>query len=189
MTIGHTSSFFNRSINSTRGSFPVSLASFFGLPSTCLQLLQPPLEILRGDSSLVAFLFLLSGLLAPGVELAVADTTGLDPRKAALVLPAVDLEHRVVRLLQRPLLECPHRTAAGLTVERRAVAVLRADTACLGEVPSAVFAAAYSDAALHAGLQRKADHRGAQQAPTQSLPIRVAQDRHHVRPGLLPAHP
>ena len=40
MTIGHTSSFFNHSINSTRGSLPVSLASFFGLPSTCLRFLQ-----------------------------------------------------------------------------------------------------------------------------------------------------
>ena len=83
---------------------------------------------------------------------------GLDPRKAALVLPAVDLEHRVVRLFQRPLLECAHRTAAGLTVERCAVAVLRADAACLGKVPPAVLAATHGDAALHAGLQRKADH-------------------------------
>ena len=116
MTIGHTSSFFNRSINSTRGSFPVSLASFFGLPSTCLRLLQPPLEILCGDATLVAFLFLLSGLLAPRIKLTVADAPCLDPRKAALVLPAINLEHRIVRLLQRPLLECTHRTAAGLTV-------------------------------------------------------------------------
>ena len=33
MTIGHTSSAFNTSIALTRGSLPVSLASFFGLPS------------------------------------------------------------------------------------------------------------------------------------------------------------
>lgn len=77
MTIGHTSSFFNHSINSICGSFPVSLASFFGLPSTCLRLLQPPLEILCSDDALIAFLFLLSGLLAPRIKLAVADTTGL----------------------------------------------------------------------------------------------------------------
>ena len=158
MTIGHTSSFFNHSINSTRGSFPVSLASFFGLPSACLRLFQPPLEFLCGDDALVAFLFLLSGLFTPGVELAVADAPGLDPRKAAFVLPAINLEHRIVRLLQRPLLECAHRTAAGLTVEWCAVAVLRADAACLGEVPPAVFAAAHGDAALHASLQRKSDH-------------------------------
>ena len=158
MTIGHTSSSFSHSINSTRGSFPVSLASFFGLPSTCLRLLQPPLELVLGDDALVAFLFLLSGLLAPRIKLTVADAPGLDPRKAVLVLSAVDLEHRVVRLLQRPLLECTHRTAAGLTVEWCAVAVLCADAACLGEVPPAVFAAAHGDAALHAGLQRKADH-------------------------------
>ena len=158
MTIGHTSSAFNTSIALTRGSLPVSLASFFGQPSTCLRLLQPPLEILCGDATLITFLFLLSGLFTPGVELAVADTPGLDPREASLVLPAVDLEYRVVRLLQRPLLECTHRTAAGLTVERCAVAVLRADAACLGEVPPAVFAATHGDAALHAGLQRKADH-------------------------------
>ncbi len=158
MTIGHTSSFFNHSINSTRGSFPVSLASFFGQPSTCLRLLQPPSKFLRGDSSLVAFLFLLSGLLAPRIKLAVADTPGLDPREASLVLPAVDLEHRVVRLLQRPLLESSHRPAARLTIQRRTVAVLRADAACLGEVPPAVFAATHGDAALHASLQRKADH-------------------------------
>jgi hypothetical protein len=31
--------------------------------------------------------------------------------------------------------------------------------------------------------------RGARKVPTQSVPIRVAQDRHHVRPGLLPPHP
>ena len=31
--------------------------------------------------------------------------------------------------------------------------------------------------------------RGTRKAPTQSPPIRVAQDRHHVRPGFLPAHP
>lgn len=31
--------------------------------------------------------------------------------------------------------------------------------------------------------------RGARKAPTQSLPVRVAQDRHHVRLGLLPPHP
>ena len=123
-----------------------------------LRLLQPPLEFLRGDATLVAFLFLLSGLLAPRVKLAIADTPGLDPRKAALVLPAVDLEHRVVRLLQRPLLESSHRTAAGLTVEWCAVAVLRADAACLGEVPPAVLTATHGDATLHAGLQRKTDH-------------------------------
>lgn len=77
MTIGHISSFFNHSINSTRGSFPVSLASFFGLPSTCLRLLQPLLELFHSDATLVAFLFLLSGLLAPRIKPAVADTTGL----------------------------------------------------------------------------------------------------------------
>lgn len=123
-----------------------------------LRLLQPPLELVLGDDALITFLFLRSGLLAPRVKLAVADAPCLDPRKAAFVLPAVDLEHRIVRLLQRPLLECPHRTAAGLTVEWCAVAVLRADAACLGEVPSAVFAATHGDAALHASLQRKADH-------------------------------
>ena len=26
-------------------------------------------------------------------------------------------------------------------------------------------------------------------APTQSLPVRITQDRHHVRPGFLPPHP
>lgn len=31
--------------------------------------------------------------------------------------------------------------------------------------------------------------RGARKVPTQSVPIRVAQDWHHVRPGLLPPHP
>lgn len=77
MTIGHTSSFFNHSINSTRGSFPASLASFFGLPSACLRLLQPPLEILCSDDALAAFLFLLSGLLALRIKLAVADAPGL----------------------------------------------------------------------------------------------------------------
>ena len=77
MTIGHTSSFFNHSINSTCGSFPVSLASFFGLPSACLRLLQPPLEFLCGDDVLVAFLFLLSGLIAPSIELTIADAPGL----------------------------------------------------------------------------------------------------------------
>lgn len=77
VTIGHTSSFFNHAINSTCGSFPVSLASFFGLPSACLRLLQPPLELVLGDDALVAFLFLLSGLLAPHIKFAVADTTGL----------------------------------------------------------------------------------------------------------------
>lgn len=76
MTIGHTSSFFNHSINSTCSSFPVSLASFFGLPSTCLRLLQPPLELVLGDDALVAFLFLLSGLLTPRIKLAVADAPG-----------------------------------------------------------------------------------------------------------------
>ena len=30
---------------------------------------------------------------------------------------------------------------------------------------------------------------GTRQASPQSVPIRVAQDRHHVRSGLLPAHP
>ena len=128
------------------------------LPSACLRLFQPPLEFALSDDTLITFLFLLSGLFAPSVELAVADTPGLDPRKAAFVLSAVDLEHRVVRLLQRPLLECAHRAAAGLTVEWCAVTVLRADAACLGEVPSAVFAATHGDAALHASLQRKADH-------------------------------
>lgn len=77
MTIGHTSSFFNHSINSTRSSFPVSLASFFGLPSACLRLLQPPLELFHSDATLVAFLFLLSGLLTPRIKLAVADAPGL----------------------------------------------------------------------------------------------------------------
>ena len=31
--------------------------------------------------------------------------------------------------------------------------------------------------------------RGARKASTQPIPVRVAQDRHHVRPGFLPAHP
>ena len=146
VTIGHTSSSFNHSINSTRGSFPVSRASFFGLPPTCLRLLQPPLEILCGDDTLVAFLFLRSGLLAPRIKLTVADAPGLDPRKAALILPAVDLAYRVVRLLQRPLLECTHRTAAGRTVEWCAVVISYPLTSCttvsqyfpnIFEIPSA----------------------------------------------------
>ena len=99
VTIGHTSSSFNRSINSTRGSFPVSRASFFGLPRACLRLLQPPLELVLGDDTLITFLFLFSGLLAPRIKLTVADAPGLDPREASLVLPAVDLEYRVARLL------------------------------------------------------------------------------------------
>ena len=123
-----------------------------------LRLLQPPLEFLYGDATLVAFLFLLSGLLAPRIKLTVADAPGLDPREAAFVLPAVDLEYRIVRLLQRPLLESSHRPAAGLTVEWCAVAVLCTDAACLGKVPPAVFAATHGNIALHAGLQRKADH-------------------------------
>lgn len=72
-------------------------------------------------------------MLAPGVEIAVADAPSFDPRKTALVLPAVCLEHRVVCLLQRPLLERTYRPAACLAVERCAVAVLRADAACLGK--------------------------------------------------------
>ena len=123
-----------------------------------LRLLQPLLELFHSDATLVAFLFLLSGLLAPRIKLTVADAPGLDPRKTAFVLSAVDLEHRVVRLLQRPLLEGPHRAATGLTVERCAAAVLRADAACLGEVPSAVLAATHGDIALYESLQRKADH-------------------------------
>ena len=103
MTIGHTSSFFNHSINSTRGSFPVSLASFFGLPSTCLRLLQPPLELVLGDDALVAFLFLLSGLLAPCVKLAVADAPGL-----VYILQYQREETLDLLLVQRQLLwQCP----------------------------------------------------------------------------------
>lgn len=72
-------------------------------------------------------------MLAPGVEIAVADAPSFDPRKTALVLPAVCLEHRVVCLLQRPLLERTYRPAACLAVERCAVTVLRADAAYLGK--------------------------------------------------------
>ena len=129
-----------------------------GLPSACLRLLQPPLELVLGDDALITLLFLFSGLLAPSVELTVADAPSLDPCEAALVLPAVDLEYRIVRLLQCPLLESSHQPAAGLTIEWCAVAVLCTDTACLCKVPSAVLAATHGDAALHASLQRKADH-------------------------------
>ena len=102
MTIGHTSSFFNHSINSTRSSFLVSLASFFGLPSTCLRLLQPPLELVRSDDALVTFLFLLSGLLAPRIKLAVADAPGLVYIQYQLEEP-LDL-----LLVQRQILrQCP----------------------------------------------------------------------------------
>ena len=125
----------------------------WGKRAPALRLLQPPLKLLQGDAALVAPLFLRSGLLAPGVEIAVADAPGLDPRETAFVLSAVDLEHRVVRLLQRPLLERTYRPAACLAVERCAVAVLRADAACLGKVAPTVLAAPHGDVALHAGLQ------------------------------------
>ena len=39
------------------------------------------------------------------------------------------------------------------------------------------------------GIKGGAAGGGARKAPTQSTPVRIAQDRHHVRPGLLPAHP
>ena len=123
-----------------------------------LRLLQPLLELFHSDATLVAFLFLFSGLFTPSVKFTIADAPRLDPREASLILPAIDLEYRIIRLLQRPLLESAHRTATGLTIQRRTVTILSADTARLGKVPSAVFAAAHSDVALYAGLQRKADH-------------------------------
>ena len=123
-----------------------------------LRFLQPLLELLQRNNIPVAFLFLFSGLFTPCVEIAVADAPSFDPRKTALVLPAVCLEHRVVCLLPRPLLERTYRPAACLAVERCAVAVLRADAACLGKVAPAVLAAPHGDVALHAGLQGKGDH-------------------------------
>ena len=71
------------------------------------RLLQPVLELVHGDDFPATFLFHLSGLLAPGVELLVGDAAGLDSGKALLVLLAVGLEHRIVGLLLGPLLEGP----------------------------------------------------------------------------------
>lgn len=82
-----------------------SRCSFSAVSSSRLP--QPVLELLQGDDLPVAFLFHLSGLFAPGIELLVGDTAGLDPGKAFLVLLAVGLEHRIVRLFLGPLLEGP----------------------------------------------------------------------------------
>ena len=67
-----------------------------------LRLLQPLLELFHSDATLVAFLFLFSGLFTPSVKFTIADAPRLDPREASLILPAIDLEYRIIRLLQRP---------------------------------------------------------------------------------------
>ena len=116
--------------------------------------LQPVYILFQGDDVPVAFLFHLSGLLAPGVEIGVGDASGLNPREAALVLLTVGLEHRVVGLLLRPLLEGPRLPAGLLSLGNRALAVLRADPSRLGEPAPAVLAAPDKNRSLTALLNR-----------------------------------
>ena len=117
-------------------------------------MLQPVHVFLQGDNLSVTFLFHLSGLLAPGVEIGIGNTSGLDPGKAPLVLLAVGPEYRVVGLLLRPLLEGPRLPAGLLSLGNRALAVLRADPSRLGEPAPAVLAAPDKNRSLTALLNR-----------------------------------
>ena len=122
------------------------------------QLLQPLPELLHRDAAGVAFLFLLSGLLAPCVEPTVADAARLDPREAPLVLPPIRLEYRVIGLFQRPPLERADLPAFLLSLRHRPLAVFRADAPRLGKVAPTVLAPPHGDVLLHTALQGEADH-------------------------------
>ena len=69
--------------------------------------LQPGFQFFLRDKPLLTFILLRSGAFAPVVKLLVGDPSGLDPRKAPLILFTVCLEDRVIRLLLCPLLESP----------------------------------------------------------------------------------
>ena len=123
-----------------------------------LGVLQPLLIFLQSDISGIAFLFHFSGLLTPGVEILVRDTSSLDPGKAFLIFLAVCLEYWIVRLFLCPLLEGSGLTAGLLFFSHWALTVLCADPSCLGEVASAVLAAPHCNASLHTTTQRVVDH-------------------------------
>ena len=128
-----------------------SVFSYFGVA-------EPLLEILQRDDLPVALLLFFSGFFTPGIELLVGDAARLDPGKALLVLLAVGFEHRIVGLLFCPLLEGPGLPAGLLSGSHRALTVLRADPAGLGEPPSAVLAPPDGDPALHTAAQGVVDH-------------------------------
>ena len=113
--------------------------------TSCLFLfrsLQPSVKLLGGNNISVAFLFLFSCAFAPVVKLLVRDAPGLNPGEAPLVFLAVRLEHRVLGLTYRPLLQRTDLPAASLPGRNWALAVLRTHAACLREIAPAVFAAA-----------------------------------------------
>ena len=90
---------------------------------------------------MVTFLFHLSGLLTPGVEIRIGNAPGFDPGKPFLIFLTVGFEYRIVRLLLCPLLEGSSLTAGLLPSGHRTLTVLRADPSGLGEVAAAVLAA------------------------------------------------
>ena len=119
---------------------------------------QPLLEFLKCDDAAVAFLFLFSGFLAPGIEAFIGNSSGLDPSKPSLVFLAVSLEYRIIRLLLCPLLECTNLTADLLTFGDGTFTVLSANTHHLWEPASAVLAATNGDVSFHARPERVVDH-------------------------------
>ena len=120
--------------------------------------LQPDLQFLLRDQALLTFILLRSGTFAPIVKLLVGDPSGLDPRKAPLILFAVCLEDWVIRLFRCPLLESPDLPTDLLSSWNRTLTILRADPSGLRKPSSAVLAAPHGDVPLHATPQRVVDH-------------------------------
>ena len=115
----------------------------------CSLFFEPFKKCVSGDLLLLAFILFRSGPLAPIVKLLVGDPSGLDPRKAPLVLSAVCLEYRIIGLLQRPLLKRANLPALLLSSRYGPVTIFSADTSRLGEVASAVLTPPHCDVPFH----------------------------------------
>ena len=120
--------------------------------------LQPSLQFLLRDKSLLTFILFRSGPIAPIVELSVGDPSSLDPCKAPLVFLAVDLESVIARLSKRPLFQSTDVAAALPSFRNRSPAILRTDPSGLREVPPAVLTAPHGNISFHAAPQRVVDH-------------------------------
>ena len=104
----------------------------------CFRFRQPLLEFIKSNNVTVAFLFLFSGFLAPGIESLIGNASGFDPCKAPLVFLSVSLEYRIIRLLFGPLLERTNLTTDLLPLGDRPLTILCTDSHQLREPASAV---------------------------------------------------
>lgn len=111
---------------------------------------QPLPILLQCNPSLLALGLLLSGLLAPGVDLLRQDLPRFDPGEALFVFPAVKLERLVTALVFRPEGDGPHVLAGAALLVKDPITVFGIRPPLDSKISAAVLAHPQAGLPLHA---------------------------------------